>query len=77
MFFMFTPTWGNDPSSRAYCSDGWFNHQRVQDDQLQCVPSDTQCDLIYLATTGAPKSDVPKASFIRLHSGLLVGMMAW
>ena len=26
-FFMFTPTWGNDPIWRAYFSKGWFNHQ--------------------------------------------------
>ena len=27
IFFIFTPTWGNDPFWRAYFSDGWFNHQ--------------------------------------------------
>ena len=26
IFFIFTPTWGNDPIWRAYFSDGWFNH---------------------------------------------------
>ncbi len=27
IFFMFTPTWGNDPIWRAYFWDGWFIHQ--------------------------------------------------
>ena len=28
IFVIFTPyTWGNDPIWRAYCSNGWFNHQ--------------------------------------------------
>ena len=26
-FFMFIPTWGNDPNWRSYFSNGWFNHQ--------------------------------------------------
>ena len=27
VFFMFNPTWGNDPIWQAYFSKGWFNHQ--------------------------------------------------
>ena len=26
LFFMFIPTWGDDPIWRDYFSDGWFNH---------------------------------------------------
>ena len=31
IFFIFTPTWENYPIWRSYFSDGWFNHQLVQE----------------------------------------------
>ena len=36
IFFMFIPTWGDDPIWREYFSDGWFNHQLEKIDNRFC-----------------------------------------
>ena len=31
IYFIFSTVWGNDPTGRAYFSNGWFNHQLEKD----------------------------------------------